>query len=124
MPESTHTYPGKTAEPTTGPNTVPAYLLAATKDVLADRERELLKLKGPCSNRRCRLHYAHSGPCDQREPGPGSDEIARIEPCCDMHNLHCEPPGDLCCERCAEAAHDSFPVRHADGSVCILGGPQ
>lgn len=38
--------------------------LAAAKAVLAERERELLELKGPCSNRRCRLHYAHSGPCD------------------------------------------------------------
>lgn len=32
--------------------------------ILAARERELLELKGPCSNNRCRLHYAHSGPCD------------------------------------------------------------
>jgi hypothetical protein len=43
--------------------------LAATKAVLADRERELLELKGPCSGAQgqaCRLHYAHSGPCDAR----------------------------------------------------------
>jgi hypothetical protein len=39
--------------------------LAAAKAVLADRERELLELKGPCSGG-CRLHYAHSGPCDIR----------------------------------------------------------
>ncbi len=38
--------------------------------VLADREKELLDLKGPCSNGRCRLHYAHSGPCDIRTPRP------------------------------------------------------
>lgn len=38
--------------------------LAATRAVLADRERELLDIKGPCSNKKCRLHYAHSGPCD------------------------------------------------------------
>lgn len=42
------------------------------------------------------------------------------EPCCDMHNEHCEPPGDLCCWDCTEAAHDSFPVPHGDGSVCVL----
>jgi hypothetical protein len=36
----------------------------ATKAVLAYREKELLDLKGPCSNTRCRLHRAHSGPCD------------------------------------------------------------
>ncbi len=36
--------------------------LAAAQAVLADRERELLELKGPCGT--CRLHYAHNGPCD------------------------------------------------------------
>jgi hypothetical protein len=35
-------------------------------NVIADRERELLTLKGPCSNKACRLHYAYSGPCDTR----------------------------------------------------------
>lgn len=44
--------------------TVPAYLLDAVRAVLADRERELLDLKGPCRIAWCRLHYAHSGPCD------------------------------------------------------------
>lgn len=39
------------------------YHVAAAKAVLADRERELLELKGPCSTTSCRLHYAHSGPC-------------------------------------------------------------
>jgi hypothetical protein len=40
----------------------------ALEIVLADRERELLEIKGPCSNGKCRLHYAHSGPCDMRPP--------------------------------------------------------
>ncbi|MBM0235933.1 hypothetical protein JNW88_00325 [Micromonospora sp. ATA32] len=39
------------------------YHVAAAKAVLADRERELLDLKGPCSTTGCPLHYAHSGPC-------------------------------------------------------------
>ncbi|HEY9263238.1 MAG TPA: hypothetical protein VIQ11_01375 [Mycobacterium sp.] len=43
---------------------VPAHLLHATRAVLAERERELLELKGPCSTTACRLHYAHSGPCN------------------------------------------------------------
>lgn len=43
--------------------------IGATRAVLADRERELLELKGPCSNPGCRLHYAHSGPCDIK-PAP------------------------------------------------------
>jgi len=39
-------------------------MVAALKTVLADRERELFRLKGPCSTADCGLHYAHSGPCD------------------------------------------------------------
>lgn len=46
--------------------------------------------------------------------------IDREAPCCDMHNRHCEPPSELCCHHCTEAAHDSFPIRHADGSRCVL----
>jgi hypothetical protein len=38
--------------------------LAAVRTVLVDRERELREVKGPCSNKLCCLHYAHSGPCD------------------------------------------------------------
>jgi hypothetical protein len=44
--------------------------------------------------------------------------------CCDSHNIHCEAPGDLCCRDCTEAAHDSFPTRHADGSRCVLDPPE
>jgi hypothetical protein len=45
---------------------VEKYKLDATKAVLAERERELLELKGPCSEDACPLHYAHAGPCDVR----------------------------------------------------------
>jgi len=38
--------------------------------VLADRERELFELKGPCSHAHCGLHYAHSGPCNIRPVDP------------------------------------------------------
>lgn len=38
--------------------------LRAVRAVCAERERELLELKGPCRNSTCRLHYAHAGPCD------------------------------------------------------------
>jgi hypothetical protein len=38
--------------------------LDATRAVLLIRERELLALKGPCTNSSCPLHLAHSGPCD------------------------------------------------------------
>lgn len=36
--------------------------------------------------------------------------------CCDMHNKHCEPPGDLCCWDCTEAAHPDHPP----GIVCVM----
>lgn len=45
-------------------DSVPKYKLDATKSVLKDREKELLKLKGPCPLESCPLHYAHSGPCN------------------------------------------------------------
>jgi hypothetical protein len=48
------------------------------------------------------------------------DEKAPI--CCDMHGRNCEPPSELCCRDCSEAAHDTFPIRHADGSVCSAPG--
>lgn len=44
-----------------------ALRLRATQAVLATREAELFRLKGPCSSALsgpCPLHYAHSGPCD------------------------------------------------------------
>lgn len=41
----------------------------STKAILAERERELLELKGRCSS--CRLHYAHSGPCALQEADRG-----------------------------------------------------
>jgi hypothetical protein len=48
-----------------GPEHLAARVLSL-QFVLAERERELLELKGPCSNQSCPLHYAHSGPCDQK----------------------------------------------------------
>ncbi len=36
--------------------------------------------------------------------------------CCSMHNEHCEPPSELCCGDCTEAAHPD----HRDGSSCVL----
>jgi hypothetical protein len=51
-----------------------AVKLKATQQVLAERERELLELKGPCSNSDCHLHYAHAGPCDVRALGKLANE--------------------------------------------------
>lgn len=52
-------------------------LLGATRAVLAEREAELLELKGPCTNGSCPLHLAHRGPCGQRP-----------------RNVHCSNCGD------------------------------
>lgn len=46
---------------------VPSYRLDAARAVLAEREAELLELKGPCRAQPCRLHMAHRGPCVQRD---------------------------------------------------------
>ena len=46
------------------------HLVEALRRVLAERERELLELKGPCSVDRCSLHYAHSGPFDTTQEAP------------------------------------------------------
>lgn len=48
--------------------------------------------------------------------------------CCDMHNEHCEPPSELCCNLCPEfhhGLHGCGPDKrtmtsHHDGSVCVL----
>lgn len=34
--------------------------------------------------------------------------------CCDLHGRNCEPPSELCCGSCTEAAHPG----HQDGSAC------
>jgi hypothetical protein len=37
-----------------------------------------------------------------------ADEYADA-PCCDLHGRNCEPPSELCCERCTEARHPAHP---------------
>lgn len=41
------------------------------------------------------------------------DHIAIGDRCCDLHNIHCEPPGDLCCQLCPERDHHQ-------GHRCVL----
>lgn len=47
--------------------TLQAGVYVFAKDAAArfarERELELLAAGGHCSNKRCSLHYAHSGPC-------------------------------------------------------------
>lgn len=59
-----------------GPPTTDDHVAAGLRRILADRERELLALKGPCSAKTCRMHYAHSGPCDIQ---PEADGVTKIE---------------------------------------------
>lgn len=64
----------------------------------------------------------HRGHC--LESGAGRAERSGVELpvtskiCCAFHGRNCEPPSELCCDGCTEAAHDTFPFRHADGSRC------
>jgi hypothetical protein len=39
--------------------------------------------------------------------------------CCDLHNIHCEPPADLCCDDCTEVRHP----QHPPGVPCVLEVP-
>lgn len=41
---------------------------------------------------------------------------ARFARCCDMHNTHCEPPSELCCNGCTEVRHPE----HRRGARCVL----
>jgi hypothetical protein len=64
MPDPTRitpTPPGNGMVPLTGQETP---LVRSLRAVLAERERELLEVKGACSHAACRLHRAHAGPCD------------------------------------------------------------
>jgi hypothetical protein len=47
-------------------------------------------------------------------PAPGPEAIEAA--CCDLHGRNCEPPSELCCEGCSEAAHP----RHAPGVPCVM----
>lgn len=37
-------------------------------DVIGKLKEHMDRLNKPCSNKKCRLSYAHSGPCDCRQP--------------------------------------------------------
>jgi hypothetical protein len=47
---------------------------------------------------------------------PPRHDTAATEVCCDLHGPTCEPPAELCCAACSEAAH---PV-HPRGVACVL----
>lgn len=36
--------------------------------------------------------------------------------CCEWHSQTCEPPSELCCDRCPEVNHPEHP----DGVPCVL----
>lgn len=59
------------------------------------------------------------GPAEQQYLGP-CGALLRPRPCCDLHGEHCEPPSELCCHECTEATHDTYPVRHLDGTHCVM----
>jgi len=42
--------------------------------------------------------------------------------CCDLHGRNCEPPSELCCEKCTESHHNGMTTPdapyHSDGTPC------
>lgn len=40
--------------------------------------------------------------------------------CCDLHGTSCEPPSELCCSACTEAAHPQHPA----DARCVLDAEQ
>ncbi|GIE35916.1 hypothetical protein Ait01nite_089610 [Actinoplanes italicus] len=66
-----------------------------------------------------RIRAIVNGPGARRYLGPCGAVGTHPNPCCDMHNQHCEPPSELCCDQCTETAHTTFPIPHADGSRCV-----
>lgn len=82
--------------------------------VLADRTVQVARTKGPAI-----------GWADLIDPGDDLTAVAdavreEVCTCCDIHSRNCEPPSELCCWRCTESQHDTFPIPHADGSECVL----
>lgn len=92
---------------------------SSSAGVLQDRERELLEIKGPCSNAACRLHYAHSGPCDGRIDVPHVVRSARQPVCAwrgeavDRRNGRTEPGDPPACGKPIEHAGKWL---HSDGT--------
>jgi hypothetical protein len=37
--------------------------------------------------------------------GYSIDHTPTAARCCELHNVNCEPPGDLCCSDCSETIH-------------------
>jgi hypothetical protein len=64
------------------------------------------------------LRAAGLAPRDVEAQIAAEDAAAQAEGrCCHLHTRTCEPPSELCCERCTEARHPDHP----DGELCVLG---
>lgn len=66
-----------------------------------------------------RLALAILGELTPPPPPLTEDPVAKrlgLVPCCDSHNVHCEPPSELCCEHCTEVRHPE----HFAGVTCVL----
>ena len=66
-----------------------------------------------------RLALAILGVMIPPPPPIEDDPVAKrlgLVPCCDHHNIHCEPPSELCCRHCTEVDHPNHPY----GVRCVL----
>jgi hypothetical protein len=73
--------------------------IAGLRAILAERERELLEVKGPCRFKDCSLHYAHYGPCNVKPPERTST-LTFTRPCTlchgDIHVINGERQRHVC----------------------------
>ena len=76
------------------------------------RVREFAKsMRGWCSPYGVAADYA-----TRLEEVLGVSGCTEPRACCDLHGIHCEPPSELCCHACTEAAHPEHPP----GVRCVL----
>lgn len=104
----------QTSQPTQADQTGDDYRLTASRAVTAERERELLELKGPCSTASCRLHYAHAGPCDTRTI-PTDAERTKAAQDAGHHLDASTPTTQPCCTLAALTHH----AKHATGCLGV-----
>ncbi len=101
------------AEPPTGPLALSAVAVDEAEEALASVG---VPLHATCSySSKVDADGSRSEPrwvCTMGCPGPE----AAIADCCDLHGPACEPPSELCCANCTEAAHPD----HAPGVSCVL----
>lgn len=64
-----------------------------------------------------RQHSTASESEDVTDYGYSIDHVLEVDRCCELHNINCEPPADICCDDCREVGH---PTHLGLGPGCVL----